>query len=409
MKQKLLAILCRSCVLVVFVFPVGPYLPPAATLVTPPQPVDGQTNFTSLFELGQDFTGCGGSLVPVQNSQYEARVVELVNAERTSRGIPPLKRISLLDDASRYHARDMADDDYFEHDSYDRVGSNLVYSCFWYTRVTSYYPGWSILAENIAAGYSSPEQVMSGWMSSPGHRDNILRDSTWEIGVGYFHGGDYSHYWVQDFGKRSGNYPIIINNDAVSTSMRDVSLYIYDSWTEMRLRNNSGEWTVWQPFSNTPSWQLPAETGSHSVTVELRKTGQTASSSDTIFLDYPIQPMLGNLPDIITMTYSIQTQTLMPPLVQVTPENVGNTSVLTWRADTADNWFRLVPPTGSTPQEISVIPTNFTTDTVSTYTGLFTTTVLTPAGVAGSPHQTAVRLFVIADPIQYTYLPSLFR
>ncbi len=410
MIKSLIARLCLTCLLAALIASSAAFTPVAATQVTPPEPVEGWANFTSLYDPAQDFTGCGGQFVQVLNSQYEIRVVELVNAERAARGLPPLKRVTLLDDASRYHAKDMADDNYFEHDSYDRSGSSLVKVCAWSGRISSYYPGWSNLGENIAAGYSTPESVMNGWMNSDGHRANILRDTFWEIGVGYYEGGgNYYRYWVQDFGKRSGYYPIIINNEASTTTNKDVSLYIYGSWTEMRLRNNSDAWTAWLPFSNSYAWQLPAVTGNHSVSVELRKTGATATSSDTIFLDYPLQPMLGNIPDVITFTYSISSGSLMPATVQSTPQNTGNGAILTWQTSTADNWYEILPQSGNTPEAITITPTNFDTDTIATYTGMFAVTVSSPTGVIGSPHQTEVRLFVIADPIHLNYLPALLR
>jgi uncharacterized protein YkwD len=410
MKNSLFSQLVRFFVLAALAFPASYDQQPVVAQNDPPPPQAGEAVFAPLQMPVQNFTGCGGFTVSVVNSAYEARVFELVNAERTSRGIPPLKRLTLLDNAGRYHAKDMADDNYFQHDSYDRSGSNLVSACAWSARITSFYSGWSSLGENIAAGYATPEDVMNGWMNSTGHRENILRTSFWELGVGYYEGGgSYYRYWVQDFGRRSGIYPVIINNDAVSTQSREVSLYIYGEWTEMRLRNNSDAWTAWQPFSHSPAWQLPNLTGTHTVSVELRKTGENASSSDTIYLDYPLQPMLGNLPDVITMTYSIASQQLLPDRVQMTPQNTGNGSVLTWQVGTSDGWYQLLPQTGSTPENFSLSPTNFITDTATVYTGMFTVSVTSPSGVAGSPHQTTVRLFVVEDPLQYTYLPALLR
>ena len=64
------------------------------------------------------------------------------------------------------YATDMGQDNYFYHDSYDRSGGNLVKACDWSTRIQSYYPNWRSLAENIAAGYVTPESVMNGWMNS---------------------------------------------------------------------------------------------------------------------------------------------------------------------------------------------------------------------------------------------------
>ncbi|GAA3370820.1 hypothetical protein GCM10017744_096120 [Streptomyces antimycoticus] len=49
----------------------------------------------------------------------------------------------------------------------------------------------------MAYGYESPKSVMEGWMSSPGHKANILNCDFKEIGVGVAQPG---HYWTQDFG-----------------------------------------------------------------------------------------------------------------------------------------------------------------------------------------------------------------
>ena len=49
---------------------------------------------------------------------------------------------------------------------------------------------WWTWGENIAAGYASPEAVMSGWMNRSGHRANILNCNYTEIGVGYAYVAD---------------------------------------------------------------------------------------------------------------------------------------------------------------------------------------------------------------------------
>src|SRR5439155_23515558 len=43
---------------------------------------------------------------------------------------------------------------------------------------------WSWWGENIAWGYSTPEVVVQGWMSSPGHRANILNPRFLDLGIG---------------------------------------------------------------------------------------------------------------------------------------------------------------------------------------------------------------------------------
>lgn len=56
-----------------------------------------------------------------------------------------------------------------------------------------------MMGENIAAWQTSPKEVMSSWMNSQGHKDNILNSDYKSIGVGcvYING---SYYWVQCFG-----------------------------------------------------------------------------------------------------------------------------------------------------------------------------------------------------------------
>jgi uncharacterized protein YkwD len=244
--------------------------------------LSGITNPTLESVNSPDFTGCGGINVPVVNAAYEQEVVFLVNQERAKNGLPPLKRSIELEEASRYHAADLAQDAYFEHDSYDRAGDDLVYVCSTWDRIKTYYPSPS--AENIAGGYATPNSVMNGWMISTGHRNNILSAYSWEIGVGYFQGGGYGSYWVQDFGRQSGVYPLIINQEAESTDSRSVSLYIYGDWTEIRLRNDDGEWSQWMPFQNNLNWELAGGVGTHTVWAEMRNGLETTSFHDTITL-----------------------------------------------------------------------------------------------------------------------------
>lgn len=150
--------------------------------------------------------GCAGTAPEARNERFESRVVELVNRERERAGVPPFRRVAALSDAARWFARDMASQDYFaeDHDTYRRSGGRLLRACDWSARLGFFYPEWSSLAENIAAGYPTPEETVSGWMGSASHRTKILAQGQWETGVGYWPGGSEGHYWVQDFGRRAG-------------------------------------------------------------------------------------------------------------------------------------------------------------------------------------------------------------
>jgi uncharacterized protein YkwD len=118
-----------------------------------------------------------------------ARIVELVNNERSKAGCSPVALNATLSKAAQAHSEDMASHQNMSHTGSD--GSNPG------DRITRAGYTWSTYGENVAYGYSTPEQVMAGWMSSAGHKANILNCSFKEIGVGLAQPNDY---WTQDFG-----------------------------------------------------------------------------------------------------------------------------------------------------------------------------------------------------------------
>jgi uncharacterized protein YkwD len=118
-----------------------------------------------------------------------ARVLALVNSERGKVGCSPLTLNAKLSKAAQDHSADMASHQNMSHTGSD--GSDPG------QRITAAGYSWSAYGENVAFGYSTPEAVMAGWMSSPGHKRNILDCGFKEIGVGLAQPGSY---WTQDFG-----------------------------------------------------------------------------------------------------------------------------------------------------------------------------------------------------------------
>ncbi len=149
--------------------------------------------------------------VTAPNTSIQQRVIDLINAERHANGCNvDLQLSSQLTDAAYGHSQDMAVNNYFSHTGSD--GSTMADR----VQATGYSYSW--LAENIAAGYSTPEDVVAGWMNSAGHRKNILNCNLKETGVGYYYesndqanvrsdsgqmSGPYRYYWTEDFGAPS--------------------------------------------------------------------------------------------------------------------------------------------------------------------------------------------------------------
>lgn len=124
-------------------------------------------------------------------SQYEQKVVELVNAERAKQGLKPLQVDPALAKVARMKSEDMRDNNYFSHQS-PTYGSP-------FEMMKKFGISYKAAGENIAAGQKTPEAVVEAWMNSPGHRANILNPNYTHIGVGYAAGGSYGTYWTQMF------------------------------------------------------------------------------------------------------------------------------------------------------------------------------------------------------------------
>ena len=123
------------------------------------------------------------------SNPYITEVLDLVNAERAKNGAGPLVTTGELNAAAAVRAVEVSKS--FAH--YRPDGS----LCF--TVLTDFNISSSARAENIAGNFRSPEQVVSAWMKSEGHKKNILNASYNKIGIGVFTDSAGKLSWVQLF------------------------------------------------------------------------------------------------------------------------------------------------------------------------------------------------------------------
>lgn len=121
--------------------------------------------------------------------KLESEVVRLVNVERAKHGLAPVKENWELSRVARYKSTDMKTKGYFDHYSPTYGSPFDMMKKFGFKFYTA--------GENIAMGQRTPQEVMTAWMNSPGHRANILKADFKEIGVGLARDG--SMYWTQMF------------------------------------------------------------------------------------------------------------------------------------------------------------------------------------------------------------------
>ena len=122
----------------------------------------------------------------------EQEVYEMTNAYRNYMGKALFKLEDRTTTAARKHSEDMANNNYFQHNSLD--GSKFS------ARLTAEGISWSGAGENICAGAGDAINMVIGWIGSSGHRKGMLTDFKY-IGVGaaYSSSTDYGIYCTQDF------------------------------------------------------------------------------------------------------------------------------------------------------------------------------------------------------------------
>lgn len=119
----------------------------------------------------------------------ERAVLDLVNAERARANLPPLKSNELLTRAARDHTANMARQGQLNH-TLDGKGPGERLAAVGYR-----HAGWG---ENVAMGQPTPADAMADWMSSDGHRGNILGIFS-EVGIGVAADANGHCYWTQVF------------------------------------------------------------------------------------------------------------------------------------------------------------------------------------------------------------------
>ena len=131
-----------------------------------------------------------GSSIPLGINYTEAEaeelIIVLVNAERQQVDLSTLSEDSLLTSLAREHSTSMVENDFFGHERYPGErplsynmspgtirGENLAK-----IPTRQYIPGPYLALQEVC------EWAVSGWMDSPGHRENILQPIFTETGVG---------------------------------------------------------------------------------------------------------------------------------------------------------------------------------------------------------------------------------
>lgn len=271
----------------------------------------------------------------------ELEVVRLINLERRKVGLAPLAWNAELTLAARGFAYDTVENrsaPYCGHvDSLGRSASERMAAAGYLQR--------DMTAENSLCGYLAAAGAVRGWMNSAPHRANILNADLREVGVGYYRSAKGS-YVVLDLALDRLYAPLLINDEAPTTSDPQVSLHLYDQdagddWqgvgtTVAMMVANTADFAgaQWEPYAAERNWALLPGEGWRTVYVKTRdRLGRTTIVHDSIYLGSAI-------PDAeLALRYATQVETgfTLDPLDAAGYSHIQFS--LNWLADDSDANF----------------------------------------------------------------------
>lgn len=223
---------------------------------------------------------------PAAGSAVEMQVYQLTNQERQARGLYLYAWNDTLAGAARAHSQDMGNRGYFDHNTPEGVTPGQRITAAGYT--------WSACAENIAAGQTSPAEVMQSWMNSSDHRANILATTCCDLGVGYARvsGSRYTHYWTQKFAKRQGvtTCPPVPANPALSVTPASRNVAASAGSTTFSVSNTGG---------GTMAWSAAVTAGGAWLRIT---AGGSGTNAGTITVAYDANPGAASRTGTITVT-----------------------------------------------------------------------------------------------------------
>lgn len=105
------------------------------------------------------------------------------NVQRTNNSIAQLALNSVLNTVAQNKANDMVTRDYWSHNTPDGQTPWTFYTAAGYCYLMA--------GENLAYGFATSDDVVTAWMNSPEHRDNILNSGFTEVGFGFANSANY--------------------------------------------------------------------------------------------------------------------------------------------------------------------------------------------------------------------------
>jgi uncharacterized protein YkwD len=142
-------------------------------------------------------TAAEATAAPAPDAELAASLHVAVNEIRSAQGLLRLERDPALDAVARGHAEDMAARRYLSHDTPEGLNPPARMQRAGAT-------GYTLAGENVGttSRLDPNREIVTAWMQSPVHRDNILAPAFNVTGIGIARAADGSFYYTQLYATR---------------------------------------------------------------------------------------------------------------------------------------------------------------------------------------------------------------
>ncbi len=146
----------------------------------------------------------GREVAPSYNKIQEQELLRLINEQRQELFLPPLRFELSLTRAARYHAYDMAKQNYLRQDSFDPKDGDLVRVSGVEERVGQFHPQKHFKGQNISGGTINAEDTFNDWIQYDEQSDVLFDEDSKKVGIGIYHdpNSEFKYYWVLVTAKR---------------------------------------------------------------------------------------------------------------------------------------------------------------------------------------------------------------
>lgn len=132
--------------------------------------------------------------LPHNASALVNQLIQQINQERRRLNLQQFHKSPTLARGAQIHACDNARHNRLSHIGTDGSSPGK--------RVLRVGYDFDLITENVALGYAEAEQVLTAWLRSSKHRQNIFEPRTNELGVAVARGRDGRLHWVMNAGLR---------------------------------------------------------------------------------------------------------------------------------------------------------------------------------------------------------------